>query len=218
MYIEQQLNHWEQFYNSSLANLKYPNEAVIRFIKGNFKVNSNILDLGCGSGRHVLFLAEEGYSVSGIDFSSTAISNVRTALQQNSLQAELITGSIVSLPFESETFDGVISFAVMYYFVVEDIKKIIAEIYRVLKPNGKAFIVVRGTEDMRYGKGQEVERNTYKLSTNFSNEEGMLMHFFERNELLTLFSSFSNIEIGFNRESVYHIEQCNYDYLLTVTK
>jgi len=220
MYIEENLIKWEELHKESYARLVYPNENIIRFVKTYFpdKAHSRILDSGCGAGRHVVFLAKEGYQTTGIDFSKEAIESARDALNQDLLQATLVQGSILELPFAENSFDGLICYGVLYYFNATDVKKAVGEIYRTLKVGGKAFIVVRNCRDRRYGKGSEIEKNTFIMDSDFSNEQGFLIHFFEKEELMELFSKFSKLTIGTIQESIDSLEQLNSDYLVTVMK
>ncbi|WP_158630174.1 methyltransferase domain-containing protein [Cohnella sp. AR92] len=220
MYIDDNHTKWEKLHHSARFRLIYPSETTIRFIKGNFNQGEGhrILDLGCGTGRHVVFLASEGYDVTGIDFSKEGLHYTAQRLEQLNLSAELVQGSIVTLPFENESFDGVISISVIYYFIKADVQRVIDELYRVLKPGGKAFIVVRALDDKRYGQGIEVEPNTYVMDNDFSNEEKMTIHFFSVEEVREMFVGFNEISIGFHREGYSSLADVDSDLLITITK
>lgn len=220
LYIDEHQRKWEDLHTKPQFQLQYPNETVVRFMKGNFKSGdqSRVLDLGCGAGRHIVYLAKEGYQATGIDFSGPGLEFVKKRLDELSLSAQLIKTNITTIPFENESFDGVISFAVIYYFLPEDIDTIIHEIYRVLKPNGKAFIVLRSTNDKRYGRGQLIRDNTYLMTSDFSNEEQMMIHFFTEDEIRIRFSMFSNISIGKLEEGYASLESYDSDFLVTITK
>ncbi|WCF07925.1 class I SAM-dependent methyltransferase [Paenibacillus thiaminolyticus] len=221
-YIDIHQKKWDNLHRRSQFQLKFPNEMIIRFIKGNFKKGhpgqTKILDLGCGTGRHVIFLAQEGYDVTGIDFSRPGLDFTKHALAELGLQANLIEGSITQLPFPDNYFDGIVSFAVIYYFLSEDIDCIIQEIYRTLKPGGKAFIVVRSTADRRYGKGENAGEHTFKMNTNFTNEEGMTIHFFTVEEIRRRCAVFSELSIGLLESGMDSQDEYDSDFLITVTK
>ena len=60
------------------ANLLWPNEYAIRFVKRNFHDKSSvILDFGCGAGRNAIALAMEGYKMIAMDYSQEAIDLAR---------------------------------------------------------------------------------------------------------------------------------------------
>lgn len=103
-----------------------------------------ILDLGCGTGRHTVYLTELGFKVYGIDISPEAIKMADSALKEKNLSADLITGSIYGrLPYEDNFFDAVIAVRVIHHEKIENIRKTINEMERILKSGGLVFITVK---------------------------------------------------------------------------
>lgn len=195
-------NKWEKLHEQSRFRPKYPSEEIIQFVFRNFKRNGKekVLDLGCGAGRHVYFMANEGIDVYGCDISREGINYTQELLNRNNLSASLNVASIDKLPYEDNFFDGLVSYGVLYYCKIEQIKKAVLEIYRVLKQGGKALIVVRNINDYRFKNGKEIEKNTFILNESDStkcafNENGMVMHFFDRNEIVELFYKFTKVSI-----------------------
>ncbi|MDD2731833.1 MAG: class I SAM-dependent methyltransferase [Candidatus Pacebacteria bacterium] len=79
-------NIWDSFFQNPDSCGRYPNESVIRFLFRNFKrsdfKNLKILDHGCGAGRHLCFLAEQGVKSYGIDVSKGGISASNKVLKK----------------------------------------------------------------------------------------------------------------------------------------
>lgn len=193
---------WEKLHEQSRFRPKYPSEEIVQFTFRNFKRDGKekVLDLGCGAGRHIYFMANEGIDVYGCDISREGINYTRELLKRNNLSASLNVASIDKLPYEDNFFHGLISYGVLYYCKIEQIKKAISEIYRVLKQGGKGLIIVRNTNDYRFKSGEEIEKNTFMINEDDStkcafNENGMVMHFFDRNEIIELFSNFTKVSI-----------------------
>lgn len=90
-----------------------------------------ILDVGCGPGAALLYLAKFG-DVIGVDKSQEALKFARR-------RGKVKRGDIQSLPFDDETFDAVTCFDVLYHKWV-NIDKALGEIKRVLKKEGVLFI------------------------------------------------------------------------------
>ncbi len=72
---------WEDIFRSQAWG-KYPSEDVIRFVARNFytvpeRDAIRILEVGCGPGANVWYIAKEGFSAYGIDGSTTAITICR---------------------------------------------------------------------------------------------------------------------------------------------
>lgn len=74
-----------------------------------------ILELGCGTGGHLIPLAKREYRVTGVDYSPHMLKHAREKIKQENIKAELIEGDICSIDL-GRRFDAVISmFAVMSY-------------------------------------------------------------------------------------------------------
>ena len=215
---------WNNVHKNSVLRTKYPNESVVRFMNSDFprslssRRKISILDIGCGSGRHVKLFAENRFQVFGIDFSKSAIFNTKNLLRKNKLRAELKCSDMHNLPFKDNYFDGVLSFGVFYYSDSKGMKKSIKEMYRVLKKGGTGFINIRSTNDYRYGKGKKIENNTYILNIKDTNELDLKIHFLNRNQLRNYFKQFKKIEIKKNEFSYKNVRMLNSDWLVRVIK
>lgn len=160
---------WESIFQQQEWG-KYPNEELVRFIARNFynvpdRRDVKILEVGCGTGANLWFVAREGFSVYGVDGSETAISRAVSRLDKevDSWNGQLWVGDIVDLPFPDESFDAVIDCEAICCNSFEDSKRIYTEMSRVLKPNGKLFskTFAEGT------KGRLLEgKSLIRLTTN----------------------------------------------------
>jgi SAM-dependent methyltransferase len=120
-------------------------QADIPNISQQFKKHGvrRILDLGFGSGRHVVYLAGEGFDVYGIDIAREGKRITTSWLQEKSLKANLRIGNIYEkLPYPNDFFDAIISVQVLHHSKIGNIRKLIKEIERILKPLGLLFVTV----------------------------------------------------------------------------
>lgn len=189
-----------------------------------------ILDLGCGAGDYVIiFMASEGILPYGLDLSDSVVEYTRSMLVETGSPeyAENIkVSSATDIPFSNDMFDGLICIGVLYYMNAFDIKRVAREIYRVLHKGAKALILIRSTDDYRCKSSSAVpteERSTFIVhegdaSRSASCGDGMLMHFFEKEEIQGLFRDFSSIVI--DRITITHDNEtyADDDYLVTCTK
>jgi SAM-dependent methyltransferase len=103
-----------------------------------------VLDLGCGAGGNLVYLARRGFDVYGIDCSKHAIKLAREWLDEKKRCANLRVGDIYKkLPYRNGFFNAVISIRVLHHGRIGQIRHAIREIARVLKPGGLVFVTVR---------------------------------------------------------------------------
>lgn len=122
---------------------KYPAESLIRFVARHFyaedRAATRILEVGCGPGANIWYLAREGFAAYGMDGSASALATARARLQHEGLTAELQCGDILSLPYPDAFFDAVLDAECLYANNYAATRRILAEIRRVLKPQGRLY-------------------------------------------------------------------------------
>jgi len=97
----------------------------------------SVLDLCCGSGQATQFLVERSPKVVGLDASPRSLQRA----QANVPSATFVEGWAEQMPLENETFDIVHTSAALHEMQPEQLKQIVAEVYRVLKPGGVFALV-----------------------------------------------------------------------------
>ncbi len=114
--------------------------------------DGGILDLCCGQGRHAMEIATRGYTnVVGFDRSHYLIDRARKISKANGLTVSFREGDARKLPFRNDSFEAVIiagnSFG--YFESTEDDHRILKEVMRVLKPEGKLLVDLTDGNYMR---------------------------------------------------------------------
>jgi SAM-dependent methyltransferase len=120
-----------------------------QLVKGRFDSRRTILDAGCGAGRNLRFFLKNGFATYGIDGDPAAIAHVRhlaAQLAPSLPAAHFITGELAHLHWRDQTMDAVISSAVLHFARDEDhFARMLAELWRVLKPGGLFFARLAST-------------------------------------------------------------------------
>lgn len=100
-----------------------------------FSKNSNLLEIGCGSGRDANFMLENNYKLTAIDASKEMILEAKKIhpLLENSLHVVTIPDE---LSFNNNSFDGAYSIATLMHLEEKAIKKSIKKVYDILKDKG----------------------------------------------------------------------------------
>jgi len=135
---------WDKVFRDEGKVWETPQEdmtEIVRLFK-NYDVK-RVLDLGCGTGRHLVYLAKRHFDVYGIDISEHGVKLSREWLKAEGLEGNLKVGDIYKkLPYRDGFFDAIISVRTLHHGKIEWIRRLVREMVRVLKPNGFIFITV----------------------------------------------------------------------------
>jgi ubiquinone/menaquinone biosynthesis C-methylase UbiE len=157
---------WDESYKRGDNFVFYPHEEVIRFVSKYIKKRVGLdkyitiremnkcLDLGCGIGRHVIYLNDMKFDANGIDLSKDAIcfaKNWVKKLGKNELIDKLTVGSITEMPYDDKYFDFVVSHGVLDSMPFDIAKMAIKETHRTMKDSGLFYFdVISGDDNEHY--------------------------------------------------------------------
>jgi len=136
------LSSWEDAYKSTPPwDVGRPQPAFVELLRARELNKGRVLDVGCGTGENALYLAENGFSVSGVDLSTRAIAAARAKTAERSLEADFRAGNALSLEFRDNTFDNIIDSGLFHTFTDHDRPAFTREMARVLVPGGRYFML-----------------------------------------------------------------------------
>jgi glycosyltransferase involved in cell wall biosynthesis/ubiquinone/menaquinone biosynthesis C-methylase UbiE len=117
--------------------LEYIDDYCFNLLKKEGLVGKNIVDYGCGSGWNSIRLAKEGANVFAFDISEMMIKTLKYKTQQENLEERITAKEMAaeSLEYPDESVDGIIGLGILHHV---NLDSAIPEVYRVLKPGGKA--------------------------------------------------------------------------------
>lgn len=115
---------------------------IFRILDGYDWQGVRVLEVGCGQGATLNYLPAFGASVFGLDMSRASILRARSgAIELGHLERiRLLQSDAERLPFSASTFDAALSIGVLHHTV--DTIGAIREIHRLLKPGGKAIVML----------------------------------------------------------------------------
>ena len=151
-------------------------------------VKTRILDLGCGAGRHLIYLARRGFRVVGTDIAPEGLKLSRQWLEGEGLTAELVLAPMTPLPFAASSLDGALSINVINHALLGETIRAVAEVHRALKPGAPFFFIVIGREDARCGEGDEIEPFTFLHYQGI--EAGVPHHYYDFDDVEQLVEPF----------------------------
>ncbi|HQU82876.1 MAG TPA: class I SAM-dependent methyltransferase [Pyrinomonadaceae bacterium] len=157
-----------------------------QILKNRFSVEMKILDAGCGGGRNLIYFLREGFEVFGVDQNADAIEHIRYLAQMLAPKIppeNFQIATVEKMPFEDESFDAIISSAVLHFARDEaHFDRMLDEMLRVLKPNGMLFARLASTISIE-DKVEKLSERRYLLpdgSERFLVDEEMLKTATER--------------------------------------
>lgn len=153
-----------------------------------------VLDLGCGAGRHTVYLAQEGFEVYALDISPEGVERTAQWLTREGLQANLQQADITALPYPDDLFDSIVSVSVLHHNTIANIRTAMAEIRRTLRPGGLLFATECAKGDHQDGQGEQIENGTY-LAPEDADQPGVPHHFFDEDEVKAQLHGFVVIEL-----------------------
>jgi SAM-dependent methyltransferase len=176
----------------------------IDFINNNHFDNKNALDIGCGTGKYLIYLKKLGFDVSGIDSSETAIKITRDALEDD---CELERIDMFRYEIAQNQHDLVFSVSTIHHGLKHDVIGLINQIYDKLLVGGHIFITLPDIESNKKGgaleSDQEIAPGTYAPMS--GPEKGLAHSFFSREEIEEIFSSFNNLGLELDEIGRWYI-------------
>lgn len=161
----------------------------------------SVLDLGCGLGRHAILFAKSGFKVTAADISNEALDYLRKWQKDEGVDIRCRQADMSLLPFADDAFDCVFAMHSAGHCDTAGMEQTVAEIARVLKPEGSVFLTLCSKERESFNSG---EMTVVDENTRLKNEgpEKNVPHFFaDLDDIERLFSQFELIKVR-------HVDDC----------
>lgn len=152
---------------------------------------NNILIPGFGYGRNAKIFIDNGFEVTGIEISETAIDLAKKQFGDN---IKVHPGSVDSMPFDQELYDGIFCYALIHLLNANERIKLIEDCYNQLKPNGYMVFISISKMDFRYGQGTEISKDTYQPWS------GLTLFFYDSDSIKSDFGKYGLINSEIRNE------------------
>lgn len=156
--VQKAYDEWSQTYDTDRNLTRDLDEQILRKELANRRFTS-VLEIGCGTGKNTVFLAQRGAHVHALDFSEGMIRKAREKVKDENVRFS-VADLTQRWPCEDQAYDLIVCNLVLEH--IEDLSFIFSEAFRVLETQGK-FLVnelhpFRQYEGKkaRFGKGKSV--------------------------------------------------------------
>ena len=194
---------YEAKYESGYG-LKYPDGHVIRFHRQILEyelglTTGTILDYGCGTGIHLHYFEQNGYTPYGCDISSTAIEKCKSLMPTYAENFHVIPTVPRLRDYFSVDLDIVFSNQVLYYLTDRDLHNVVSQFYLMLKHGGILFATMIAPTNYYSRFVQGTQEGLSKVVLRGRLNETTFVNFKTKEEVLKLFTSegFTKFHLGF---------------------
>lgn len=165
---------WELAFRSGVFPPRYqtlaaPNDTVVEWAD-TLPAGSSVLDVGCGVGRHLIYLGGRGFRLAGMDIAPSGVRISQAACAERQIAFDGRVAPMTSLPWPAMTFDAALSTSTICHQLRADILKTMDDVRRVLKPGGRFLVDFLHKDTLAYhqvraqaaaGELSEIEPDTF---------------------------------------------------------
>ncbi|RPH31044.1 MAG: class I SAM-dependent methyltransferase [Bacteroidales bacterium] len=191
------IEYWESRFSNEGAMWKFePSDSAVAAMN-LFKSNSirKILIPGCGYGRNTKIFYNNGFEITGIEISKSAIEIAK----ENGLNCKFHHGSVASMPFDNDQYEGIFCYALIHLLNRTERRAFLESCYNQLKVGGLMFFVIASKAMSLYGSGRFLSKDRYEIS------KGLKVFFYDQDSTIKEFSDFGIVEFKEIEEPVKYM-------------
>lgn len=180
------IEYWESKFKTEGPMWNFlPSDSAIQSIE-LFKSNNLkfILIPGFGYGRNGKLFIENGFDVTGIEISKSAIDIAKA----HNINCIIHLGSVKDMPFDDKVFDGIYCYALIHLLNKKERRLFLNSCYRQLKIGGLMVFVVASTNTSMFGIGKKISNNRFRIQT------GLDVFFYDSDSIIKEFAPYGLIE------------------------
>lgn len=165
-------------------NIETPPDLLVQLVEHKEVVPCRAIEFGCGAGNYAIWLAQQGFEVTGIDISPTAIDLARKNAMEQGVECTFIVADVLGDLADVEgPFDFALDWELLHHIYPGDRPRYVANVARLTRPGGRYLSVCFHEDDPEFG-GSGKYRTT---------RIGTVLYFSSEVELRDLFSPYFTI-------------------------
>ena len=179
---------WEKTFRSNEKMWgEKPTDNAFTVLKLMQKYNANnVLIPGFGYGRNAKVFYDNGFDVTGIEISKTAIERARKYFTSD---VTIHHGSVSDMPYNEVQYESIYCYSLIHLLDKAERIKLIEDCYLQLIPNGIMVFVALSANDKRFGIGEKIKQNT------FHSPQGLNLYFYDEKSVQEEFGNYNIIAL-----------------------
>ena len=155
----------------------------------------NVLDLGCGIGRHAILFSQAGFNTYAMDLSANAISRAKQWANECGLSIDFRVGDMLNLPYNDETMDAIFAYYVISHTDTRGVIEVINQIDRILKSKGEAYLTFGSKNSWGFKENWPIVDENTKIRIE-DGPDNNVPHFYADPDLIfKLFNGFNILDL-----------------------
>lgn len=176
-------DYWGSIYKKPISDIPWeidsPPQELVELIEKEILKPCRALDVGCGTGNYSIYLAKNGFEVTGIDISKKAIAIAKTKAKNT----QFIASDVFSFPLTyNDSFGFILEYSVLHHISFEKTDNYVARLFSLLRKGGYLLLVCYSEKD-EYAKGKRTAVGKY----------GNTMYYRTKEEIRSAYKSFQEI-------------------------
>ncbi|MGD0755865.1 MAG: class I SAM-dependent methyltransferase [Bacteroidales bacterium] len=198
MILSDMTEYWESRFKNEGVMWKFePSDSAIRALElFKYKKIDEILIPGFGYGRNARLFLDNGFKVTGIEISQSAIDLARA----NGIECTIHHGSVIAMPFDNQQYEGIFCYALVHLLNSIERRNFLMSCYKQLIYNGLMIFIVASKQTSLYKTGKYLSKDRYEIL------KGLKVFFYDSDSVFKEFSDFGMIECKDIEEPVKFID------------
>jgi SAM-dependent methyltransferase len=189
--------YWESRFKEEGAMWKFePSDSAFIALE-LFKEHKikHVLIPGFGYGRNARVFYDNGFTISGIEISRSAIE----LAVKSGLKCRIHHGSVTKMPFDNQMFDGIFCYALIHLLNKKERRNFMNSCLNQLKSGGIMIFTVVSKKSEMYGKGKQLSKDRFEI------KRGLNVFFYDSDSAKKEFAEYGMVELREIEEPIKYI-------------
>jgi SAM-dependent methyltransferase len=191
------IEYWESRFKNEGAMWKFEpsDSAIIALDLFKSKRINNILIPGFGYGRNAKLFYDNGFKITGIEISKSAIELAKAS----GLDCKIHNGSVTYMPFDNEQYNGIFCYALIHLLNKTERRTFLKSCYNQLESGGLMIFTVVSKQANMYGNGKQLSKDRFEIMN------GLKVYFYDSDSVKKEFAEFGLTEFKDMNEPIKHM-------------